>query len=361
MELGDIGDISLALRKDIERRAVTAENPTGARGAGGRATNGTGAMAARGLGIGWKLSPSVVVKAGEEFEIASIEGPGVIDHIWITSHNESWRSLLLRMRWDGADAEPAVIAPLGDFFCEGWCTFAPLTSELVVVGSHGGLNSYFPMPFRTAARLSVENVSTEDVVVYYQVDYALRAVPESAGYFHAHWKRNNPVQRGEIHEILDAKGHGAYAGTYLAVGVNGPGWWGEGEVKFFIDADEEFPTICGTGTEDYFGGAWNFDVPDRGYTTFSANYLGMHQYIAPNGLYQAQPRFGMYRWHVRDAINFRERVRVTVQDLGWRSDGRYLQRCDDLASVAYWYSDDARGLGEIIDPDSLEIRSRPNR
>ena len=319
--------LSLALRREAERRSISAENPSGERGGGGRATEGTGAAAARDLGRGWKVSPSRVVQAGEELEIAAIDGPAVIDHIWITTRVAALRSLILRVHWEGCEDSPAIQVPLGDFFCQGWGTFAGVNSALVVAAPHGGLNSYFPMPFRRSARLTVQNVSAEDAVVYYQVDYSLLPVPEAAGYLHAHWRRSNPVVPGAVHELLgEATGAGAYVGTYLAVGVNGPGWWGEGEVKFYLDDDGDFPTICGTGTEDYFGGAYDFDVPGRGYTTFSSAYLGMHQFVPSDNLYQAQMRFGMYRWHVTDPIDFRRRCRVTIQDLGWRSDGRYLPR-----------------------------------
>ena len=122
--------------------------------------------------------------------------------------------------------------------------------------------------------------------------------------------------------------------------MNSSGWWGEGEIKFYLDGDDEFPTICGTGTEDYFGGAWNFDLgPDRGgYAEFSTPYLGMPQVIRPDGQYQSQQRFGMYRFHLPDPIRFRTKLRVDVQALGWRSGGRYLPLQDDIASTAFFYS-----------------------
>lgn len=136
------------------------------------------------------------------------------------------------------------------------------------------------------------------------------------------------------------EGQGHFVGTYLAWGAHSNGWWGEGEMKFYLDDDTEFPTICGTGTEDYFGGAWNFDVPGRGYTEFSTPYLGMPQVIRPDGLYVAQQRFGLYRWHVADPIRFTTGLpRVEVQALGWRSGGRYLPLRDDFASTALFYLD----------------------
>lgn len=350
------GAMDLARILDSDSRSITAENPTGERGAGGRATLGTGAIAARNLGVGWKVSPSCMVAAGEERELARIEGPGVIQHLWLTTDVKAWRSLVLRMHWDDEGDFPGVATPLGDFFCQGWAAYAPLTSELVVVAPFGGLNCYLPMPFRKKARVTIENLSEQDHVLYYQFDYTLREIPDDVGYLHTSWRRSNPVPRGSVHTILDsAIGRGSYVGTYMAVGVNSPGWWGEGEVKVFIDEDEEFPTICGAGTEDYFGGAWDFDVPGSGYTTFTSNYLGFHQVLRPDGLYRSQTRFGMYRWHVPDPIAFQKKLTVTVQDLGWHRDHTYKLRSDDIASVAFWYSDDPSGLPSDMTLYSLEV------
>jgi hypothetical protein len=119
--------------------------------------------------------------------------------------------------------------------------------------------------------------------------------------------------------------------------VNSSGWWGEGEIKFYLDGDEAFPTICGTGTEDYFGGAWNFDVPGQGYTPFSTPFLGLPQVLRPDGLYRSQQRFGMYRWHVMDPVRFESDLRVTIQALGWPSGRRYLPLQDDIASTAFYH------------------------
>jgi hypothetical protein len=328
------------LRPGVVTRSISPENPTGARGRGGRATRGTGANAGRELGRGWKISPSIEIGARRGADIASIEGRGRITHIWLTVHPDHWRSLLLRAYWDG-DATPAVEVPIGDFFGQGWCRFAQLGSALVAVNPHGGCNSYWPMPFRTGARLRVENLSDAPVVLYYQVTYELGGDDGAdSGYLHAQWRRSNPLETGTVHPILDGvAGAGQYVGTYLAWGVNSRGWWGEGELKFYLDGDDEFPTICGTGTEDYFGGAWNFDVPGQGYTAFSTPYLGLHQIIRPDGLYESQQRFGMYRWHVPDPIRFASGLRVDVQALGWRAGHRYLPRHDDIASTAFFYLD----------------------
>lgn len=327
------------LRRRVVTRSISPENPTGAPGHGGRATEGTGAAAGRELGRGWKISPSICIEPGATVELAAIAGPGRITHIWLTTHPDHWRQLLLRAHWE-ADPTPAVEVPVGDFFGQGWGRFAQLSSAMVAVNPHGGMNSYWPMPFRRSALLTLQNLASHPATVYYQISYELGTDERYSGYLHAQWRRSNPLPAGSVHTLLDGvHGTGQYVGSYLAWGVNSRGWWGEGEIKYYLDGDAEFPTICGTGTEDYFGGAWNFDVPGQGYTGYSTPYLGLHQIIRPDGLYESQQRFGMYRWHVPDPIHFAESVRVDIQALGWRSEGRYLPRHDDIASTALCYLD----------------------
>ena len=297
------------LRPGVVTRSVSPENPTGEAGGGGRATEGTGAGAARDLGLGWKVSPSVEVPAHATVDLAAIDGPGRITHIWLTTHPDHWRSLLLRARWDGA-AAPAVEVPVGDFFGQGWGRFAQLSSSMVAVNPHGGFSSYWPMPFREGAHLTLTNLADSPTVVYFQVTYETGGDESGSAYLHAHWRRSNPVDAG-VHTLVDGvRGMGQYVGTYLAWGSNSRGWWGEGEMKFYLDGDEEFPTICGTGTEDYFCGAYNFDpyVAHAGqgpaqqsrYQEFTTPYAGLPQVIRPDGAYKSQQRFGLYRWHIPD-------------------------------------------------------------
>jgi len=329
----------LAALRQVQTRSISAENFDGSPGGGGRATEGTGARAARDLGQKWKVSPSVMVPGGSTLDLGVIDGPGRINHIWMTTHYAHWRTLILRAYWDGSD-EPAIEVPYGDFFASGWGRFAQVNSQPIAVNPNGGFNSYWPMPFTSGARVTIENTSSADAVLYYQITYEIGGDYTGQGYLHAQWRRNNPLPYKENHRLLvDIQGSGHYVGTYLAWGVNSPGWWGEGEIKFYIDDDDEFPTICGTGTEDYFGGAWNFDVPGRGYTEFSTPYLGMPQVIRPDGLYDSQQRFGMYRWHVLDPIHFASKLSVEIQALGWHSGGRYLPLQDDISSTAVFYLD----------------------
>jgi hypothetical protein len=356
--MGSLGDI--ARLSDARTRSISPENPDGAAGGGGRASEGTGASCAADLGVGWKISPSVVIDAGATHALGDIEGPAVITHLWMTTHTRHWRSLILRAYWDG-DEEPAIELPVGDFFGQGWCTFAQLSSAVIAVNPHGGFNSYWPMPFQRSARLTVQNIGAEPATVYFQITYDIDVDVAGTGYLHTQFHRSNPLLRGATHPILDlVGGHGRYAGTYLAWGVNSPGWWGEGEIKFYLDGDTEFPTICGTGTEDYVGGAWDFEVPGRGYTSYTTPYLGLHQILRPDGLYYSQQRFGMYRWHLVDPIHFHSDIRVDIQALGWKSGGRYRQLTDDIASVAYFYLDRTSAPRPALPGhDDLEVFGAP--
>lgn len=333
---------SLALLSDAQSRAVTAENPSGAVGQGGMATDGTGADLARDLGRGWKISPSVRLPPRATVVLADIEGPGVIQHVWLTVENPlAWRQIVLRCHWDD-EASASVEVPLGDFFCNGWCVPCVVNSLPIAVNPRGGFNSYWPMPFRRRARVAVENLSPAEIDkgMYYQIDYALQDLPDAVGYLHAQWRRSNPVPYGQVHTLLDGvSGQGHYVGTYLAWGANNDLWWSEGEVKFYMDGDREWPTICGTGLEDYVGGAWTFEQPDGEYGTYSTPFMGLPQALRATGAPLARRRFGMYRWHIPDPIRFRQAIRLTVQSLGLL-DGvrpRYILTQDDVASVAFWY------------------------
>ena len=328
---------ALAQLSHFESRSISPENFDGAKGGGARSTDGPAHNAARDLGVGWKLSPFVRIPAKSTFTLAHIEGSGQIEQIWLTPTG-NWRFQVLRFYWDDQET-PSVEVPLGDFFACGWGQFAPVNSLAVCVNPGSAFNCYWPMPFRKSCRITLENLDENESVVYYQINYGLGEIPNDAAYFHAQFRRNNPLPYGQVHTILDGvSGRGHYAGTYMAWGVNNAGWWGEGEIKFYLDGDDEFPTICGTGTEDYFCGSYNFEnKATRQYQEYSTPYAGLPQIIRSDGVYQSQTRFGMYRWHLCDPIRFRENLRVSIQALGWRSGGRYLPLQDDIASVAFWY------------------------
>ncbi len=351
----------LPVLSDAETRSISAENPKGEKGKGAMSKDGPGAVPASDLGPGWKVSPCILIDPYMNFTMADISGPGVIQHIWVTTHHMNWRKLVLRVYWDGEET-PSIEVPLGDFFGMGWSEKANLNSLPISVNPSGGLNSYWPMPFRKSARITVENL-TEDALgaLYYQVTYSLTDVPENAAYLHAQFRRSNPLPYKQPHTLLDGvTGKGHYVGTYLGWQVNNAGWWGEGEIKFYMDGDKEHPTICGTGTEDYFGGAWNFEQPPGTYHTFSTPFLGLHQHVQGDGQTRQGRRFGMYRWHVMDPIRFHQDLRVTIQALGWREPrggkARYLALQDDISSTALWYQREPHApFPALPSPEELEI------
>lgn len=353
------GMSDLTMLSDAVSRSISPENNTGEPGKGGMCEieNGTAGDSAKDLGKGWKVNPFIRLDAGKTVEIANISGPGIIQHIWMTPTGK-WRDMIIRFYWEGQE-NPSVECPVGDFFASSWERYARLSSMAVCVNPGRAFNCYWQMPFRKNCRITLENIGTEQVVYFYQIDYTLMEIPESCAYFHAQFRRVNPLPYKEVYTILDGiEGQGTYVGTYMAWGSNNGGWWGEGEIKFYIDDDGEYPTICGTGTEDYFCGSYNFEnsLTHDSYETFCSPYSGLHQVIKPDGLYSSQTRFGMYRWHIMDPIRFRKNLKVTIQALGWRSGRRYLPLQDDLASVAYWYQTlPAKPFPKLPSRDYLEV------
>jgi hypothetical protein len=342
-------------------RSICPENLTGAKGKAAMAgQEGSAWQAARDLGQGWKVQPFIRVKGKSTLTLGEIEGPGAIQHIWMTpAPLNKTRWFILRFYWDD-EAEPSVEVPMGDFFACGWGRYCQIGSLPVCVNPGSAFNCYWTMPFRKKAKVTLENLDDDMMTIYYQIDYTLTTVPDDAAYFHAQFRREDPLKAKGLYTILDGvTGRGHYVGTYLAWEVHSTGWWGEGEVKFFMDGDKEFPTIAGTGTEDYFCGSYNFDTmaPDgkRHYTEFTTPYTGLAQVIRPDGLYEAQTRFGLYRWHITDPIRFEKDLKVTIQALGWQSGGRYLQLQDDIASVAFWYQTEPHGkFPKLPTRDELE-------
>jgi hypothetical protein len=352
MHLGNLARLSRA-----RTRSISPENFTGEKGRGGMATDGTGAACARDLGVGWKISPSIRIAPGETRTLADVHGSGAIQHIWMTLTGH-WRHSILRIYWDDQET-PSVECPAGDFFACGWGQYARISSLAVCVNPGSAFNCYWEMPYRSGFRVTMTNIAAQEMTLYYQITFTETDVPDDLAYFHAQFRRVNPLPYKQVYTILDGVcGQGQYVGTYMAWGVNNNGWWGEGEIKFYIDGDDEYPTICGTGTEDYFCGSYNFDVgkDQGGYREFTTPYSGLAQVIRPDGLYRSQMRFGMYRWHITDPIRFERDLRVTIQALGWRSGGRYLPLQDDIASVAYWYQTlPTAPFPPLPDADDLEV------
>ncbi len=357
MNMGNLYRMSNA-----KTRSISPENFTGEKGKGGMAVpsekdnlnTANASHAARDLGQGWKVNPFIIIKPGQTFTLAEIDGPGAIQHIWMTPTG-NWKFSIIRIYWDD-EKEPSVECPVGSFFAMGWNEYAPLSSLAVCVNPGSAFNCYWPMPFRRKCRITMENVNNQDEMrLYYQIDYTLTDVPADAGYFHAQYRRTNPNTTSDYTIVDNIKGKGQFVGLYLAWGVNNNGWWGEGEIKFFIDGDGKFPTICGTGTEDYFCGSYNFDRNGQ-YKEFCTPYAGLHQVIRPDGTYKSQQRFGLYRWHIMDPIRFEKDLKVTIQDLGWRHGGRYLPQQSDISSVAFWYQSDPHAkFPQLPEWEQLEV------
>jgi hypothetical protein len=267
--------------------------------------------------------------------MAEIDGPGAIQHIWMTPTG-NWRFSIIRIYWDD-ETEPSVEAPIGHFFGMGWNEYSHLNSLPVTVNPGSAFNSYWVMPFRKKARITMTNINdSQPMNLYYQIDYTLTDVPDDAAYFHAQYRRTKVNETSDYTIVDGIRGEGHYVGVYMAWQVNNNGWWGEGEIKFFMDGDKQFPTIIGTGTEDYFLGSYNFDRNGK-YVTYTTPYAGLVQVLPPDQTYKAGQRFGLYRWHIMDPIRFKKDLRITIQDLGWRHGHRYLPQQSDISSVIFWY------------------------
>jgi hypothetical protein len=354
-----MGLSSLSRLSKAKTRSISPENFTGEKGKAAMSTDGPAKGAARDLGQGWKVSPYVTLKPKETFVMADVQGQGAIQQIWCTPAG-NWRFAIIRFYWDG-ETEPSVECPLGDFFACGWGHYAQISSLPVCVNPGSAFNCYWEMPFRKSFKITLENIADDKFTIYYQINYALTEVPDDAAYFHAQFRRVNPLPYKSVYTIVDGvKGWGHYVGTYLAWGVHNNGWWGEGEIKFYMDGDSQFPTIAGTGTEDYFCGSYDFDAkaPDGSiqYHEFTTPYSGLPQVIRGDGHYQVQQRFGLYRWHIMDPVRFEKDLKVTIQALGWMSGGRYLPLQDDISSVAFWYQAEPHAkFPKLPAKDYLEI------
>jgi hypothetical protein len=285
----------------LDSRAVTFENSTGARGAGGSVARGR------------KGAPNRILQPGETVELADIEGPGTVRHIWMTfppARPEVMRALWMEVRYDGAE-EPSISVPCLDFFGLPLGRPVPFASALATAQEGRGFNAYYPMPFGRRFNLRVTNSAAVPMSFYYQVDYTLGPVAGDAGYLHAAFRRENPtVQQRDFVISEGLRGPGRFLGCVVGIRVldEGP-WYGEGEVKVYLDGDTDLPTICGTGLEDYVGSAW-------GMGPHQAPYAGSPVDVRPSPA--AVPAFvGFYRWHVPDPIVFRESLRVDIQQIGY--------------------------------------------
>jgi hypothetical protein len=283
----------------LDSRAITFENPTGARGAGGTSYGGR------------KGSPSRRIEAGERVVLADIEGPGTIRHIWMTfppASPEVMRALSFDVFYNGASGS-SISVPCLDFFGLPHGRPVPYSSFLTSAQEGRGFNAYFPMPFERSIRVELANDAPRALDVYFQIDYTLGPVAPS--YLHVSFRRENPTVMRRDFAIADGlTGPGRFLGCVVGVRVfrDGGLWYGEGELKIYRDGDDAFPTICGTGLEDYVGSAW-------GLGPHHAPFAGAPLDVRPGR--KPLPDFvGFYRWHVPDPVMFERDLRVTIQQIG---------------------------------------------
>ncbi len=357
---------SICRSKKRISRSISAENVYGKPGAGGMADIDAPQEDVLKIGQQWspeerfpthasaklgkkhKVRPCIYLAPSSTTTLMDIDGPGCIRHIWLTFDTVFARELILRMYWDNEE-EPSVAVPLGDFFCNAAKHESRILAIPINVNPNNGMNCYFPMPFGKHARITVENLNPEaEVIFFYTFNYTLEDLPEDVLYFHASFNRSNPLPFDEDFVITDnIEGKGQFVGCYMTWQQNNDGWWGEGEVKMFIDDDTEYPTICGTGTEDYFGGAWGF------FDNFSAPFLGF-----PAGKEnKTGTRHSLYRFHVLDPVYFDKKFKATIQALGWHNRNQYYMPLqDDISATAYWYQTEPhKPLKPLPDFYGLEI------
>ena len=350
----------------VKTRMISAENPTGEKGGGCRAEPNPNDPklyhSGKSLGKGWKVNPFIRIAPHTNVMLADIEGPACIKQIFMTSDRERFSELVLRIYWDG-EKTPSVECPRGAVFCLGHDSKPHEVRSLpVVVAPHRGCNCWWSMPFRKHARIEVENQGdTNTEILAYKILYHEEEVGKDVPYFHAQYRRTVTREDYPVHVILDnVKGKGVYVGTYLAWTALNSGWWGEGEVKFYIDGDTEYPTICDNGTEDYFGGAWNFGgygiLPNKPEQEFNTPFIGLP--LASVCDTDGPKKFSMYRFHIEDCIGFEQDLRVTVDTIGWRRDyKKYKHMSEDVASVAFWYQTEPHAAFAPL-PDSVSRYDR---
>ncbi|MBN1507214.1 MAG: DUF2961 domain-containing protein [Sedimentisphaerales bacterium] len=313
---GDVISEPYVLDNDLMSRSICFENPTGAPGEGGKAASK--------LGVGRKGSPAITLNGGQQVQLCDIRGIGTIRHIWVTTSNNpmNLRSLVIRAWWDD-QAHPSIECPIGDFMGFAHGKVQPYFSAAHSLGRNAGMNIWLPMPFTTRAKFTLSNEGKESVPLFYQIDYTIGdAHPIDVGRLHVLFRRENPTTLKEDFELLPRRTcRGRYVGALIGIRNLHPNlWWGEGEIKVYMDGDKDFPTIVGTGSEDYVGLSY-----------------GMQQtpYLY-NGCNFDQNNFvSMYRWHLPDPIYWKKQVRITIQQIAWQDGLAEIQ--DDWSTATFWY------------------------
>ncbi len=319
-------------------RSISFENPTGAPGQGGQAASP--------LGVGRKGDPARVVPAGETVCLADIAGAGIIRHIWMTTPpgRQMLRGALLRMYWEGAEF-PSLELPVGDFFGFAHGATASFQTAVHAVGERYGMNCYLPMPFARHARVELVNETSRPMTIFYQIDYTEEdALPEQSGNLHGCFQRQNPTTPGLDFEFLPARqGAGRFLGVVFGIRPLGPDWWGEGEVKLYMDGDDAFATIVGTGAEDYVG--LSYGIQQTAFAQLGASRVDPDQDGVPGAV-------SMYRWHLADPIVWHTDIRATIQQIGHAGQpvdleaykNNLFERADDWSAASFWYAADLAPL-----------------
>ncbi|NQT26221.1 DUF2961 domain-containing protein [candidate division KSB1 bacterium] len=323
------------LNAPIESRSISFENPTGGKGSGG--------MTANHLGVGRKGFPSKTIEPGETVVLCDIEGPGTIRHIWMTgtwtnfdwlddsTRNTLLRSTVIRAWWDH-QSTPSIGCPLGDFMGFAHTKVRSYQSAVHSIGENGAFNFWLPMPFFKQAKLTLTNESNKSLILYYQIDYTIfDPHSEDVGRLHVCFRRENPTQLKKDFELLPTRtGKGRFVGAVIGIRAFDQNWWGEGEIKFYMDGDTDFPTICGTGSEDYVGLSYGIQETMFLYHGCSLNHWDEEK---ENGF------ISMYRWHLPDPVVWKESCRIAIQQIGWSNDkpGNLYERQDDWSTATFWY------------------------
>ena len=331
------------LSTKLETRSISFENPDGKQGAGGKATNSQ-------LGPGRKGAPNKKILAGETVSLCNIGEAGTIRHIWMTgqfkdSKGDSpdrmklLRSTIIRAYWDGQEY-PSIECPLGDFMGLSHSKVTSYQSAVHSIGEKVALNFWLPMPFTKSAKITLTNDSDIDFVLFYQIDYTINDQHNNdVGRLHVCFRRENPTNKKVDFEILpQRKGKGRFIGAVVGVRTLNPGWWGEGEIKFYMDGDTEYPTICGTGSEDWVGLSYGIQQTTFQYHGCNLNFESdvIHEVLddKTNELKDMQTSYiSMYRWNIADPIYWKKECRVTIQQIGCC----YYERDDDWSSATFWY------------------------
>ena len=318
-------DVPYDLGVPLKSRSISFENPTGEPGEGGKTASG--------LGVGRKGFPAKNIAAGETVVLCDINSSGTIRHIWMTGgfkdHPLALRSMVIRAYWDGQEY-PSIECPLGDFMGAANARVAPYQSAVHSTGINAAFNLWLPMPFEKEARITLSNEGDTDITLFYQIDYTIGdRHPGETGRLHVCFRRENPTVMKQDFEILPRRsGKGRYLGAVLGIRSMDEHWWGEGEIKIFMDGDTDFPTICGTGSEDYVCLSYGMQETPFRYHGCSWDRDG---YIS------------MYRWHLPDPIYWERECRITIQQIGYdhsriETTGTALyERSDDWSSATFWY------------------------